>query len=294
MKNRTTLLLSGIAVILLLTLASTLENLEFGDGYRINLESVGAGAFGGGGFPISERVFVGFTSTLMLLSLLFTVVSLFTREGRRRVLSYAAFSAALALGFALLLEIVPEEPEEVPLRETEQAHGTGGIPGAEDYGDSGPELPEKADERAVWATVAFAALFAGAAAYGLYRKRFRTSLPGLSEETAAAAENAERDLSHGSEPGDVIVRTYMELERIAGEHLSVSREDRLTPREFIEVLAYRGVPRQPLERLVSLFEQVRYGNAESTEHMRSTAEQTLREITDGTRPTGQKVTEREI
>ncbi len=293
MKHRTTLFISGLAIVLLLAMAAAIEDMQFTEGYRINLDAIDSGTTGGAGFSISERVFVGFTSTMMLLSLVFTVVSLFTSEGRRRVLTYAVFSAALALVFALLLELVPDEAEEIPFREAQEAPGAGGIPGADDGGGIVPDIPEEADERAVWATVAAAALAAGAVAYGLYRGHRGRWEPEMSEEAAAAAQNAGAELTHGAEPGDVIIRTYMELERIAAKQLSITRETALTPREFTERLAAHGVPQEPLESLVSLFEQVRYGEAESTEHMRDTARETLKQIAAGTRPTGRDPADRE-
>ncbi|MFP4644510.1 MAG: DUF4129 domain-containing protein [Spirochaetales bacterium] len=280
MKHHPTLIVSALSILLLLALAAALENLQFSEGYRVDLEGIGAGGTDGSGFAISERVFTVFTSTMMLLSLVFTVLSLFTREGRVRVLTYAAFSAGLAVGFALLLELIPDAGEEVPVRETQQAPGAGGIPGADEGGGIEPDIPEEADERAVQAAVAVAALLAGATAYGLYRKRRKPAGRSVAEDASAAAQAADADLERGADTTDVIIRTYMELEGIAVERLSVSRGTTMTPREFIDSLTRHGIPREPLESLVTLFEQVRYGEARSTDRMRLKARDTLRQIAE--------------
>jgi hypothetical protein len=50
------------------------------------------------------------------------------------------------------------------------------------------------------------------------------------------------------------------MNRIAKEHRGLQREDSLTAREFTDYLVRAGLPKEPVQNLTALFEEVRYGH----------------------------------
>jgi len=76
---------------------------------------------------------------------------------------------------------------------------------------------------------------------------------------AAAALKA---IEAGDSLSNVVLRCYMQMERVASEEQGIEREGSATPREFQTLLAAKGIPLSSIHQLTFLFERVRYGAKE--------------------------------
>jgi hypothetical protein len=83
--------------------------------------------------------------------------------------------------------------------------------------------------------------------------------PSLLPELARQAQIAMEDLESGADLEDTILRCYFEMTRTVSQARGVDRWVFMTPREFESRLVGAGLPRLAVQRLTSLFEQVRYG-----------------------------------
>jgi len=77
---------------------------------------------------------------------------------------------------------------------------------------------------------------------------------------AFEASTALKAIEDGHDLGNVIIRCYMQMARIVREEHRIERADSVTPREFEELLAVKGIPILPVHQLTRLFEKVRYGS----------------------------------
>jgi hypothetical protein len=78
------------------------------------------------------------------------------------------------------------------------------------------------------------------------------SIASLTEEALQAIDE-ENDLS------SIIIRCYLQMEKIAREEQGIERAESVTPREFERLLTVKGIPFSPIHQLTALFEKVRYG-----------------------------------
>ncbi len=76
---------------------------------------------------------------------------------------------------------------------------------------------------------------------------------------AVEAESAIQALSGGEDLGKVIIKCYLNMERIISQERGIDRDYSMTPREFEINLISKGIPREPIQQLTSLFEKARYG-----------------------------------
>jgi len=83
---------------------------------------------------------------------------------------------------------------------------------------------------------------------------------GLLEELAEQANSALRQIQAGSDPYQVVLGCYKEMTKILSSKEGVRNLAYLTPREFSRLLRSRGMKDIHIDRLTSIFEQVRYGD----------------------------------
>ncbi len=76
----------------------------------------------------------------------------------------------------------------------------------------------------------------------------------------AQAQAALQAIDKGDNLANIIVRCYLQMEKVAWEAQGIERPDSATPREFKTLLASQGIPLHPVRQLTGLFEKVRYGN----------------------------------
>ena len=102
--------------------------------------------------------------------------------------------------------------------------------------------------------------------WGLYRgwKRYASlnSRKPL-DEIAHIARSSLRDLSSGRDSSDVIINCYLRMSDVVADKRKLQREVAMTPQEFALRLERAGLPGDAVRRLTGLFEIVRYGDRKS-------------------------------
>lgn len=94
---------------------------------------------------------------------------------------------------------------------------------------------------------------------------------------AAAGRAAERIEASGDDDVDnAVYRAWRDMTRL----LEVDRPETSTPREFAEAAIDAGLARDDVDELTRLFEDTRYGHAETTDEMETHAVSVLRRIED--------------
>ncbi|MHB8134959.1 MAG: DUF4129 domain-containing protein [Anaerolineaceae bacterium] len=82
---------------------------------------------------------------------------------------------------------------------------------------------------------------------------------------AAEAQSAILAISNRRDLGGIIIRCYINMEKVVSQERGIDRNQFTTPREFKTHLIYKGIPEEPILQLTTLFEKVRYGNLGLTE-----------------------------
>lgn len=95
---------------------------------------------------------------------------------------------------------------------------------------------------------------------------------------AAQAQAALQAIDRGDNLANIIVRCYLQMEKVALEAQGIERQESATPREFKELLASQGIPLYPVRQLTGLFEKVRYGGKALDKRDEQTAVESLSAI----------------
>ena len=204
---------------------------------------------------------------------------------RREFLRLAAVVVASCIVLVVLvwlfIEFGPDPNMELPNETAEEPPGEGGgDPGAGD-GDTSPV--SIAPVLGVLGVIT--AIFVGA----LVLTNRRSDEDDLVSETEAALEDETEQTAVGEAAGRAATRieeadedgvdneVYRAWEEMTGL-LEVDRPETSTPREFATAAIDAGLARQHVEDLTRLFEDVRYGGAETTDEMEARAVSVLRQI----------------
>jgi hypothetical protein len=98
-------------------------------------------------------------------------------------------------------------------------------------------------------------------AWYLYR-RFFYKPDSTADQLKAEVEGAINEIESGVDLRNVIIRCYADMSQILMDRRGIQRQKAMTPREFELELQEIGLPQIAIQRLTSLFEAVRYGNAQ--------------------------------
>ncbi len=187
---------------------------------------------------------------LLFLSSLVMLLAVLVKKGaRKQVFKWAGVLVVVACLYLLLNQIEVE-----PSGSAGEASQESGSPPVFFY-DAAPigEPPEKLYQ------LAAAVLILGAAALAAWlvarRSRPLQGAGGLALE----AEDALHALGAGEALGGVIIRCYLQMEKIVREERGIERAASLTPREFSAFLAAQGIHLAQIKALTALFEKARYG-----------------------------------
>jgi hypothetical protein len=260
--KRSSLILLILAGLLIMLLAMGLPGIELARGQPFSLGQTQAEASAAGGsLPGGDLIiwiFRGFTALSLVMLLIYTIVSLLTPKGRRRLV-------ALVLLITILLwvsDYLSQLSKNVTTNPPQQA--AGGLPNAEPFLKAAPVTPFTADPPQ-WLTLAVIgviSLLAVALIIGviwLLQQRHKSRKPSWSK-LAQQAQNALDALHTGTDFKMTIVRCYQEMMRVVKEEKGFARGKAMTPHEFEDHLVNQGLPQEPIRRLTRLFEQVRYGS----------------------------------
>lgn len=275
------LLFLGLAAVAIFLAAAGLSRLVLEPGQPFSLLA-GEGAGGGGG-PLFNSDWLawlirGITALALILTPFYILYSLFSKRGRRRLLGDLLVLAVL-MGFVYLLSknAAPlPEPEVLP----ELGEPGSNVPTPAPAPD--PFVAQTPDWLEILASVGVALLLTAAVglAYRWWLSRrppeFSPALDRLGEE----AQRAVDALYAGGDVKDTVIRSYLQMSRILHEERGIQRGSTMTPQEFEGILVRKGFPREPVQRLTRLFEEVRYGARRPAEAEEQAAIASLSAIAD--------------
>ncbi len=285
-RARSLILIALIALVF----SGGMDSVRFNPGYRLDVPDMGASGTGGGGFAGSERAFMLVLWVTLGASVLSVIVSMLTAEGRQRLL----VSSAIVVGAFLLLGVIAERIPELeaplagPVEDEAQA----------EFGETGDDLPPTGDadgpprpqpqEAPPYLGYVLATVVSAIAAFMVFRStsgrgRPAQQDPDTGDNTLSLeswAKDAQRHLEDHEQSLDAIQRSYYDLERTARSQLGSVRHQHSTAREFCEVLASYGLPRDELITLVGLFERSRYGDSRTGPEERDQARDALSAVVD--------------
>jgi hypothetical protein len=284
------LLIMAAALIVLVLLAVSVSQLELQEGYTVPLADMEVGGIlednpPTGSGEIFEAIMRGILALTMVALPIYVVISLFSPEGRRRLLRLVILIAVLML-FISLLDDQQENPQEIV---QEEETGMGGDPldvPMEDR-DAKP-LPEVPEEAPPWVNTLVVMLLVGlviAIVVGIYLfldRRRRRRLSAL-DQVAEQAQDAIDKLRAGADFNSTILQCYYEMNRIISEELELRRSGSMTARDFEGFLIEKGMPYRPIDDLTKLFERARYSNREPAPSEESVAVQALTDLVDAVR-----------
>jgi hypothetical protein len=210
-------------------------------------------ALGQGNDSTLETILRGILAIAWILLPVSLIVSMLSRQGRRRLLTNV-------VTIIMLLIILYRIQEIEPAAKSQSAAGqVGGDLGAV-AGEPLPPAPPAPPDWLAWAASAGIVLVLGGLAYYFGRRMLFSREESALVQIGDEAEKARRELDQGGAVEDVVVRCYRQMSRIVAEARALRRQTSDTPEEFARVLVEAGLPPGPLGALTRLFEDVRYGS----------------------------------
>jgi hypothetical protein len=201
----------------------------------------------------------GMAALLIIGFPIYIIISLFYPEGRRRLLVQIIIILVLIFILDRVSKIVRERPEEEQVQEIQAPMAA---PSTGDTGNSQTEQFEASTpEWMIWgSSIGVALFFTGLLALGLwfYYRRYSKRLTSM-DKLALEAERAVFDLQDGGDFKNVIIRCYYQMSQILYSERGIRRELAMTASEFEQALEDNGFPKEPIQYLTKIFEEVRYG-----------------------------------
>ncbi len=264
-KNKVLYLLTlGIGLLAILILVISLPEFRLQEGQPFPLDMdlsisvMGTEAILPGGNVLYW--FLRGMAALIIIGLpIYIIVSLFSPEGRRRLLAQIVIMLVMLFVLDRVAKIVQEKPKEEQAQSIEAPveqplSGEGENIQTEQFEATTPEWM-------VWgSSIAVALFFTGLVALGLwfYYRRYHKRLS-PSDRLAQEAERAISDLQSGGDFKNVIIRCYYQMSQIIYSERGIQRDLAMTASEFEQALEEKGFPREPIQYLTRIFEEVRYG-----------------------------------
>jgi len=129
-----------------------------------------------------------------------------------------------------------------------------------------PDLPNWANFLiSLGVIVAVLALTWGLSRWWMRINSLRIS-PDSLDDLAAIAQSSLDDLAAGGDWDDVIVACYARMSEVISRKRGLNRKAATTPAEFARRLEQAGLPGTPVQQLTRLFESVRYGAKASSQN----------------------------
>lgn len=255
----------GIAVLALLMLAGSLNNLVLSPGVYVSMPEMAPDLTSselGEGSNFLLAIFRVIIIISWVFFPFFIIYLIINKEARKKFIRDMMMLVPLFLLFFWLSRTnLPERAaEELNL----EAGGADQLPMAEMT--PGAPLPEFTAPPN-WVTTA-AAIFLGVAltlimigiAVALWRRSQAAKNTPLMK-VQREAQNAINAIEAGGDVRGVIIRCYLQMVQAVSESRNLYRGADMTPHEFEEFLLKHGIPSGPVHNLTQLFEQVRYGAA---------------------------------
>jgi hypothetical protein len=260
-EKRFILALAGIALILLLLLASGLRGLEFDKGRPTGFFKTMPTQ------PVEDAI-RQFTSVsvwkqgafwLLLIVMVILVASLLSPELRKRLVR--AFLTFILTVYTLSYLV---ENNLLDFPEIESAESAAAVAGEGDVGELPPTPEFTPPDLPDWVNFLISlgvALAVIGLAWLLVRwwQRFNRRYQPPLKDLASIARSSLNDLSAGADWADAITNCYVRMSDVVSRKRGLRRQAAMTPAEFSRRLERAGLPSDPVHRLTRLFESVRYG-----------------------------------
>jgi hypothetical protein len=262
-RRRRVLIIAGVALAALVLLAAGLSQLKLQPGRDVEVELSGGPATGVPLFPVDDlykilRIIYYIGWVLMPLFIIYLIINKEARkEFLRKMAILVPLLVLLVLGLNWARENLGQETEETPM--PQQPVQAFEIPAGEG-GDAVSEPPPSVMSAAEITCAVSAGILVLLLLFFVWRgtRRKATPLDQIAEEAQAALA----DLQSGGDLRNAVIRCYLEMSRILSQERGIQRHRDMTPREFEDELAHKGLPRAPIQELTYLFEIVRYGAQE--------------------------------
>lgn len=284
--KRNTLVFLCVASVLILILAMSLPTLVLSPGQPFSLEQPQLQAFGASGSLPGGSVIVLFIRGIVALALilfpLYVLYSLMTAQGRKRLIA--------DLIVIVLLFLLASYLQKLPLLDNMQKQEQ--VASALQNTDEATSLPDSVfvANPPNWLTplvIVIASIlvviivFAG---IQFFRQPFKAE--NLLDDFAQEAQNAIEALNTGSDLRITVMHCYREMTRIVKQQKGIERETAMTAREFEDYLISSGLPKEAVQTLSRLFEQVRYGGTLENPHQEALALSCLKDIVNACKVMG--------
>lgn len=268
----TVLLLLVAALFSLMLLAASLSNLQLTAGTPFP----GVGSFDNPGQVISSSakdtlslpVLNGIFALFFLILLIYVLARLIIFVNFKKLFQFILAMIVL-LGLVTLMPRITSNPSTYNPPQATKAPP----PPAESYPVSPLGQPP---ETLIWIVIGICTLGIGLFAFNILKQSLGSGM--VEDQLLLEAEDAVKALIAGNDLRSVIIRCYMQMTRALQEELGIERNEHMTVREFEDWLEYKGFPANPVHRLTSLFEKVRYGQQQINETDEKIAIESLNEI----------------
>ena len=229
------------------------------------------------GMPGAELIVV-FVRILLALSIIlfpfYLIVSILTREGRRRLLMNILTIIALMIALAALRNLTANLNLEMPGSENLVQPPTGQeTPPPDAEFDVIPP-----DWTVTAVTLAVSLLIVGLGAAVIAFAVAKRKPPSPMQQLAVEAQQAIDELQAGGGLEETIMRCYRDMCKVVQDRRGLQRDAAMTPGEFEQALRAGGLPREAVHQLTHLFEEVRYGAKQAGERERRQAIDSLSAI----------------
>lgn len=261
--NVRTVILLFVLLASLLLLASSLSTLEFSEGNQLPISYLAPNLGQSVDSPSFFDKFLAVFRVVMIIAWVllpvYAVYLLISKEARKRLLR----DLAIILPILLLLYFVSNNISDQ--KTTQDIGGELGIGSpAEVENQQAIPLPEfQPPPQWVTTVVSFGlatalVIIMGLVIWTVWRRTRQKENDPLTRIEFQAREAIEL-IEAGGDLREVIQRCYKQMIIALRDYRLISRDQDMTPHEFGQYLAQRGLPSEPVSKLTELFEQVRYG-----------------------------------
>lgn len=257
-SNKKTLqfILILISVLLIFTIAVSMESIRFSEGRVADQSAEAANPFGGEIPEDDVYLLARILGILLIISFVTSIVMLFvSKEARKRFLRWIILAALFTLIYSFPRPgdqggtTIPPEESIINLTPF-----VGEISGGEAV------FTEQITQAPNWVVTILSfivsILLLGIIVFFALRKKPQKPLDKVAEE----AQKAIDAIGTGANFKDIIIRCYHEMSQALAVEQNLTRNEEMTPREFKRILINHGFPKNEVDKLTNLFEKVRYGS----------------------------------
>lgn len=284
-RNRLILLvLTGVALVAMLVLASSLSSLELLPGTPLNIGSQ-PGQPGTSNSAAAVDQFYPVMRTIVWAAIIFlpliVYLLIFSPRFRKFFLRSLPLIASLVMAVFIFRQVL-QKPGQI-------ANPIAGMntPQANTVIETDAQLKYIPNPSAWMVTLAglvIAVVVTALLGWLMWYLLHRPAPPvNVLEELSTGARQALDDLYAGADIKDVIIRCYHEMSRVIQEEKGIRRNLSMTPEEFEVRLVDIGLPPEPVHLLTQVFEEVRYGKRTPGEREERQAILSLNAIVDACR-----------